>query len=92
MKKILLSICSLLLVLTLISCNSSDNYKLKTAASPISTSYNDIKDLNIEQFIDKLDVFSAKLTVSLYKNSDKKTTEFISVVFYFNKFLRYLYP
>ena len=80
MRKILLGISSLSLMLTLISCNSSNEYKLKNAAEPISISYNEIKDLDIDKFIDKLDMFSAKLTVSLYNNSDKNTNIAISPI------------
>ena len=76
MKKILLSVLCLFFGFALISCNRSNNYKLKSAADPIELTYND----ELNNFIDKLDVFAAKLTVSLYKQSDKRTNMCISPV------------
>lgn len=80
MKKILISICSFILVLTLASCNSSESYQLKSASAKITPSYEEMMNLNIEEFIDKLDIFSSKLTVSLYNNSDKNTNICISPI------------
>lgn len=80
MKKILISICSFILVLTLASCNSSESYQLKSASAKITPSYEKMMNLNIEEFIDKLDIFSSKLTVSLYNNSDKNTNICISPI------------
>ena len=79
-KKILLGICSIVLGLSLVSCNTSENYKLKSASAANEISNKNVSESDINKFIDKLDLFSAKLTVSLYKNSDKNTNICISPI------------
>lgn len=80
MKKIIMLISCLVLAVTLASCDSSDKYKLRAASEPLKISSKDLDKDGLALFMDKLDLFSAKLTVSLYKNSDKNTNVCISPI------------
>ena len=69
-----------MLSLTLVSCNSVEKYKLKSASAPSDISYKETNLEGVSEFMNKLDFFSAKLTVSLYKDSDKNTNICVSPI------------
>ena len=81
MKKII----SLILVLTMCLAFSScavnpENYSLALAAKAMEVKYSDAKEESYENFLDKLDVFAAKLTYEVYADSNKQLNICISPV------------
>ncbi len=81
MKKII----SLLLVFTMCLAFSScgvkpEKYSLALAAKAMEVKHSDAKQAGYEEFIDKLNLFAAKLTYEVYSDSNKQTNICISPV------------
>ena len=71
----------LTLCLVVSSCSVNPNkYSLAIAGDIVNVKYSDSQQADYVKFIDKLDAFSAKLTYSVYANSDKQANICISPV------------
>ena len=81
MKKIISLILVLTMCLTFSSCAvNPENYSLALAAKAMEVKYSDAKEENYENFLNKLDVFAAKLTYEVYADSNKQSNICISPV------------
>ena len=74
MKKVI----SLILVLTMCfafaSCLSEpESHNLALAAKAVEVKHSDSKQEGYEEFIEKLDLFAAKLTYEIYADSNKRS-------------------
>ena len=81
MKKILSFVLILAVCLGFSSCAvKPEKYSLALAAEAMKVGYSDAKQDGYEGFIEKLDVFAAKLTYEVYEESNKQTNLCISPV------------
>ena len=81
MKKLLSFILVLSLCLSLSSCAQAyQKHYVASAAEKLSVKHSDSKKEGYEEFVEKLDLFAAKLTYSVYSDSDKQSNVCISPV------------
>ena len=81
MKKIISLILVLTMCLAISSCAvNPENYSLALAAKAMEVKHSDAKEESYENFLDKLDVFAAKLTYEVYADSNKQSNICISPV------------
>ncbi len=81
MKRIISLILVLTMCLAITSCTvNPDKYAVALAAKAMDVKYSDAKQEGYMEFIDKLDVFAAKLTYEVYADSNKQTNVCISPV------------
>ena len=81
MKKILALVLVLSTCFLFASCTADSGKKqLALAANPIEVNHSDSQQDDYVEFLDKLDIFAAKLTYEVYADSDKQSNVCISPV------------
>ena len=81
MKKILALVLVLSTCFLFASCTADSGKKqLALAANPIEVNHSDSQQDDYVEFLDKLDIFAAKLTYEIYSDSDKQSNVCISPV------------
>ena len=81
MKKILALVLVLSTCFLFASCTADSGKKqLALAANPIEVNHSDSQQDDYVEFLDKLDIFAAKLTYEVYSDSDKQSNVCISPV------------
>lgn len=73
MKKIFLLLVLFFSIFSLFGCeNSSEKYQYKAAFDKVSYKYEDVKEEEYLNFLNKVSVFSSRITELIYENNDQK--------------------